>query len=281
MARSVREYIGYAREETLLERLEELLSKVNVHNFKIESLEPHMKDGGVFVKYSYNAAEEESAIDEILSNLRKSVHASGGVPSWIGLSYGQIWRVKGSPWREVSFHFISIKTPLKKYPKDMNRPVSGIVKVSFDGPDLSEEALYRLMSVRITDSASLSLSLISPQPYGRIYDITPPTPVPAGSLRTALVSFHNLRSATSARNTVHGLRVPTSTSGTTILRTSYASPVAAHVIRDYITSHPRIFLPVLFFLIGTVTYAVSTNGRQLTGGLSRLVGFRPHSSCNG
>ena len=79
--------------------------------------------------------------------------------------------------------------------------------------------------------------------------------MPAGNLRFAQVNFTNLRSTTSARNTIHGLKVPTS-SAFTILRTSYAQPVAAHAVRDYVASHPRIFLPVLFFLIGGVTYAV-------------------------
>lgn len=32
--------------------------------------------------------------------------------------------------------------------QDMNRFVSGIVKVSFEGPDLSDESLYRLLRVR-------------------------------------------------------------------------------------------------------------------------------------
>ena len=95
------------------------------------------------------------------------------------------------------------------------------------------------------------------QPYGRILEITPPSPVPAGTLRSAQISFRHIRSATSARNTIHALKVPASSS-TTLLRTSYAQPIAAHAVRDYIANHPKIFLPVLFFLLGTVTYAVRT-----------------------
>ncbi|KAM5539125.1 hypothetical protein V8D89_007348 [Ganoderma adspersum] len=216
-----RVYIGYAREPTLLDHLRDLLSKVNTHDFEVLSLEPHSKDGGVFVKFRYNPAGKEDAQQVILESLRKYVHSKGGVPSWLGLPSGEVWLVKGTPWRE-----------------DMNRFVSGIVKVSFEGPDLSDESLYRLL-----------------RPYGRIIDITSPTPVPAGTLRSAQVWFRDLRSATSARNTIHDLKVPVSSS-TTILRTSYAQPIAAHAVRDYIASHPRIFLPVLFFLLGTVTYAI-------------------------
>lgn len=76
-------------------------------------------------------------------------------------------------------------------------------------------------------------------------------------LRSTSVSFRNVRSAAAARNTVHGLVIRSGFSGSvTRLQTSYQVPLQAHVIRDYITSHPRIFLPVLIFLLGTLTYTV-------------------------
>lgn len=76
-------------------------------------------------------------------------------------------------------------------------------------------------------------------------------------LRSTSVTFRYLRSAATARNTVHGLAVQSPYSGSiTHLRTSYQLPIQAHVIRDYIASHPKIFLPVLIFLLGTLTYTV-------------------------
>ncbi|KAI9067059.1 hypothetical protein FKP32DRAFT_1664487 [Trametes sanguinea] len=219
----LRSYIGYAREETLLSRLRSLLSRVKSHDFQIVSVEPHGKDGGVFVKFKYNSKEDESALQSLLHDLRETVHSHGGVPSWCGLPTGEVWLVKGKPWRE-----------------DLNRYASPMVKVAFDGPDVPEEALYGLL-----------------RPYGIISDISPPSPAPAGMLRSATVNFHRLRSATTARNTIHAARVPASPSGQiTILRTSYQQPIAAHAIRDYVTSHPRLFLPVLLFLLGTVTYTI-------------------------
>ncbi|EIW60623.1 uncharacterized protein TRAVEDRAFT_57812 [Trametes versicolor FP-101664 SS1] len=220
----LRPYIGYAREETLLERLRGLLSPVKTHDFQVVSLEPHGKDGGVFVKFKYKASDSENALQTILQNIRENVHSHGGVPSWCGLPAGEVWLVKGTPWRE-----------------DLQRYATSIVKVSFDGPDVSEESLYGLL-----------------RPYGMISDITPPSPAPAGILRAATVSFRNLRAATTARNTIHSAKVPSSTSGQSIttLRTSYHQPIAAHAVRDYIAGHPKLFLPVLFFLIGTVTYTI-------------------------
>ncbi|KAI0807276.1 exonuclease [Fomes fomentarius] len=218
----LRSYIGYAREDTLIGRLRSLLSKVNVHNFRIDALEPHIKDGGVFVRFKYNASEPESALQTIVQNLRESVHSHGGVPSWCGLPSGEVWLVKGTPWRE-----------------DMHRYPSPILKVAFDGPDVSDESLYRFL-----------------RPYGRIRDISIPTPGPPGTLRSVLVTFDQIRSATSARNTIHSLKFSSSPSAVTILRTSYAKPISAHAIRDYVANHPKIFLPILFFLVGTVTYAI-------------------------
>ena len=98
---SPRIYVGYAREENLLERLRDLLSHVDTHGFQVQSLEPHNKDGGVFIKFTYKTAGSESTLQEILGSLRESIHSRGGVPSWVGLPSGDVWLVQGTPWREV------------------------------------------------------------------------------------------------------------------------------------------------------------------------------------
>ncbi|KAI0928247.1 hypothetical protein AcW1_005551 [Taiwanofungus camphoratus] len=220
-----RHYIGYFREETLLTRLHSLLSNVKTSEFNVLSLEPHLKDGGVFIRFQYSAGESENALQAILKDVRVEVAQHGGVPSWSGLSRGDAWLVKGKPWRE-----------------DMNRFASPILKVAFDGPDVQEESLYSLL-----------------RPYGHIQNLTQPSPAPsAGALRFSTVTFNRLRAAVVARNAIHGAHVPPCTSSptATTLRTSYDAPMQAHVIRDYVTSHPRIFLPVLFFLVGTLTYTI-------------------------
>jgi hypothetical protein len=65
-------------------------------------LEPHKKDGGVFVKFKYNAEHPEEALKAIENDLRDIVVKKGGSPSWIGLKRGTAWLVKGKPWPEVS-----------------------------------------------------------------------------------------------------------------------------------------------------------------------------------
>ena|ERR1700722_18411743 len=99
---SPRRYIGIFREETLLSRLKDRLSTVKTHNFETLSLEPNYKDGGVFVKFKYDAGDRDSALATIENDLRQYARRKGGLPSWLGLSGGNIWLVKGHPWREVS-----------------------------------------------------------------------------------------------------------------------------------------------------------------------------------
>jgi len=43
------------------------------------------------------------------------------------------------------------------------------------------------------------------------------------------------------------------------LRTIYQPPLEVHVIRDWVSGHPRIVLPVLVFLLGTLTYTVAAS----------------------
>ncbi|KAI6036881.1 RNA12 protein-domain-containing protein [Pisolithus microcarpus] len=204
----IRYYVGVLREESLLDSLGTRLSAVKTHGFKVLSLEPYPKDGGVFVHFSYAAHEtEEHAIDAIESDLKDEIESHGGMPSWLGLSRGSVWLVKGRPWRE-----------------DMNRYPSTVVKVAFEGPDIREEALYHLY-----------------RPYGRIYNISPPAPVPSGMLRFSQIAFQRVRSATVARNVTHGFHLPKEGSVTRLL-TSYERPLQAHAIRDWIT--------------GTLTYTV-------------------------
>lgn len=102
MRTSLRHYIGVLREETLLERLHKILDSVKAQDFHVVSLEPHPKDGGVFVKFQYrNQDGSDAALNAILQELKESTAKHGGIPSWIGLPTGSAWLVKGKPWKEV------------------------------------------------------------------------------------------------------------------------------------------------------------------------------------
>jgi len=120
------------------------------------------------------------------------------------------------------------------------------------------------------------------QHYGHISDITNPVPVAAGNLRFSTVTFADRRIATRAHNCIHGFTlvdeprctsfytnylnqliyhhlVPgqdSSTAKPTRLATIYDYSLKGHVIRDWLSSHPRIVVPLLVFLLGALSYAV-------------------------
>ncbi|KIK63729.1 hypothetical protein GYMLUDRAFT_40790 [Collybiopsis luxurians FD-317 M1] len=216
----IRRFLVQSRKETLLTNLQERFSAVKTHGMVITSVDPHPKDGGVFVQFKYRAStqEEETALKNIQESLQTQLKEQGGVATWSGTRTPNVWLVRGSPWREDI----------------LSRTASDILKVSFEGPDVPEETLYKIF-----------------RPYGRIRHLINPTPVPAGTQRFATVHLDGIKSATVARNVIYGLEV-----GPTRLRISYAYPLEGHIVRDWIANHPRIFLPILFFLLGTLTYTI-------------------------
>ena len=124
---SLRRYIGLLRQEELVDDLRSHLDKITVHDFQLLHIEPYRKDGGVFVKFSYSPPAEGQCLQ---TDLREDAAKHGPLPNWIHIPKGDIWVVKGSPWME-----------------DMSRFVTPNVKVTFDGPDVKEEALYELFRV--------------------------------------------------------------------------------------------------------------------------------------
>ena len=102
---SLRYCYGQLRQERLLNSLSELLSGVHTHGFKPISIEPNIKDGGVFVLFEYTPEESEDILSNIQLDLRNHVQSQGGVPSSAGLRRGTIWVVQGQPWREVQISF--------------------------------------------------------------------------------------------------------------------------------------------------------------------------------
>ena len=102
---SLRYYVGYFREEHLLQNLQDILKSVEVYDARVISIEPRRKDGGVFVKFKFLSDSQEQAVSDILKELETVCNTQGGLPSWIGLqNVNKIWQVKGKPWMEVRDH---------------------------------------------------------------------------------------------------------------------------------------------------------------------------------
>ena len=53
------------------------------------------------MRFKYNASDPVSALDAIQKSVREAAVKHGGIPSWIELSKGDVWLVRGTPWREV------------------------------------------------------------------------------------------------------------------------------------------------------------------------------------
>lgn len=108
--------------------------------------------------------------------------------------------------------------------------------------------------------------------YGHISTMTAPTPQPAGTPRFSTLTFSRLRSSVTAVSCLHGISVPVGEDAKpgveegpkTTLKFSYESPIKAHAVQDWISSHPRIALPVLAFLLGTFSCVLATMDRLAT-----------------
>jgi hypothetical protein len=100
-AYSPRYYFGKLRQEHLLDTFSEYISEVHTHGFNPISIEPHVKDGGIFVLFEYIPSESKDILQDIQADLRTHFKSKGGVPSSTGIRRGNIWVIRRQPWREV------------------------------------------------------------------------------------------------------------------------------------------------------------------------------------
>ena len=120
------------------------------------------------------------------------------------------------------------------------------------------------------------------QPFGRILELSQPMNGPPGTLRFAHVSFRSIRSATIARNVMHNHSF-TMNGTTTKVKTGYAQMIQAHVVRNWVANHPKIVLPIVVFLLGSLTYAVTPGmySSRFIDSKVAAIGLRPHPCLDG
>ncbi|KHN97368.1 Mitochondrial escape protein 2 [Metarhizium album ARSEF 1941] len=189
---------------------------------KVTEIVPRLKDGGAFVKVQHDASTSPSDIEaKLLETLERRP-----LKPWFSPFRGvKARRVKGTPWLE-----------------DLYRFPSNLIKVEFVPPEpgamaeeLSEETLYSMF-----------------RRYGKIADIVPQPFDSKVVPKYAQVSFARLSDAIMARNCMHGFVVAEPMGGGksgTLLRLSYVKRVKAHSIWNWLTSHPRIVIPILAALL--------------------------------
>ncbi|KAH8149861.1 uncharacterized protein LAJ45_06013 [Morchella importuna] len=190
---------------------------------KITAIIPRIKDGGAFVKYtSTSPAAVEAAVSQHLKD--------NAIKPWYSpFARVKAYAVQGKPWLEDLRIFPTTK-----------------IKVEFTGGDgaLSQEQLYVLF-----------------RRYGKIVDIVPQPPASKDLPHYATVQYSTIRSATAARNCLHGFVAAGTQTATgkevpLTLRILYERTMKAHWIRDWLFSHPRIVLPIVAAILAAVTVAI-------------------------
>lgn len=175
---------------------------------KIDKFLPREKDGGVFLSYTVvdPTLSVEKADEQMLEKLNANARRS-----WFNMFQKmRMFPVKGTPWLE-----------------DLRRTSTNKLKVEFEGPDLSQEALYLLF-----------------RRYGPIIDIIPPAPGSKDIPRSAIVAFSHFRDAATARNCVNGVKL-----GETKVHILYQPYDHRNIIASWIMDHPRIVIPILVALL--------------------------------
>ncbi|KAF7727906.1 mitochondrial escape protein 2 [Apophysomyces ossiformis] len=198
-----------------------LPSKEIPHEFAIREIEERTKDGGAIVKFSYKSTDEErkKIAKEIVAKVSESLQKHSRVAPF-NLQPLRAFLVKGEPFLE------DIVT---RYP-------STRLRIEFQGEPIGVEKLYKHL-----------------RQYGRLHDIALyPTPLVAKDPpRYAIAQFTRIRSATSARNCLHGHVIHGSR-----LNLLYERQLRPNVVKEWLVSHPRITVPAVAALAAGATYAV-------------------------
>ncbi|PNP41207.1 hypothetical protein TGAMA5MH_07077 [Trichoderma gamsii] len=196
---------------------------------KVTEILPRLKDGGAFVKFEYDSSLSVSEIEAKLLNKLKEEP----IKPWFNPFRGIRARtVRGVPWLE-----------------DLHRYPSQMLMVEFVPPEpgaaaeeLPEEVLYSLF-----------------RRYGKIADIIPQPADSKITPRYAQIGFPGLRDTIMARNCLHGFVVSEAQGGGkngTKLRLSYVQKEKAHSIWNWLTTHPRIVIPIVAALIAGVSVVI-------------------------
>ncbi|KAL1924976.1 uncharacterized protein VTP21DRAFT_4630 [Calcarisporiella thermophila] len=218
----VRQILFRPSTDQILNRAKREIVPIMPFGFKIKDAIPRLKDGGAFLRFEFRTTEGESPqklLDEIQNRIQTHLKDKK-IISWFNLQRVRAFVVRGEPFMEdMVLHYASPK-----------------VKVEFQGATNfpSMEALYKTF-----------------RQFGRIFDIQLISPSAKELPKYAIVQFTRVRNATSARNCLHGMRVEDAR-----LSIFYERQMRTNVIKQWITSHPRIAIPLIAGSLGLITWAV-------------------------
>lgn len=185
---------------------------------------PLKRDGGVFVRFE---VPEGITSKQFFKMVESNVAAKRAEKWWwLRWFHPVSYEVKGVPWIE----------DLRRYPLSQ-------LKVTFEGPDLTEEEMYLLF-----------------RRYGVILDIVPPPPGMKDLPRYAFVKFRSVRAATAAKNCITGLKL----NDTTVHLKFEPIPARSNPVWDAIVNHQRISIPILLALAAALAVVIFDPIREWT-----------------
>ncbi|GBC02865.1 hypothetical protein RclHR1_04870008 [Rhizophagus clarus] len=189
------------------------------YNFKVKGVEPRKREGGMFVNFVFRVdpTQKKKALEEISQKVQTFLKDKSIVP-WFNVRPTESYLVKGEPF---------IEDLSNRYPASR-------LRVEFQGPDISIETLYEYF-----------------RPYGLIRDISLLSASSKDLPRYAMIQYSKMRSATSAKNCIHGITV-----NGTRLNIVYDMPLKTNMVYNWMASHPRITVPLIAATVAGITYTI-------------------------
>ncbi|KAF9428204.1 mitochondrial escape protein 2 [Podila epigama] len=187
-------------------------------HFKIGGIEPRLKDGGMFVHFSYvhpPSYTTKEALKEIESRCEQHL-ISHDHYMWFNFQKVRAFLVKGTPFLEDM---------ASRYPNSR-------IRIEYSG-DLGVEGLYSLF-----------------RKYGKIMDITILPPV-KDMPRQAIVQYSFMRASTSAKSCLHGAEI-----NGVRLNVTYEKTLQGNAIWTWLNNHPRLSVPLGGAVLASISFVI-------------------------
>jgi hypothetical protein len=190
---------------------------------------PRLREGGAFLKFSYNPSTDPQAVAQSVRNYLRQHHIRSW---WNPLGTVKASLVQGEPWVEDLSRRPSRRLRVEFLPTEPGNPVA----------ELSQEQLYGFF-----------------RSFGKLSEIVPQASDSKILPRFAYLDYFLMSRAIMAKNCLHGYVVTEAQGGGktgTLLRLSYERKERFKWFKDTISGHSRIVLPLLAALVAGISIAV-------------------------
>ncbi|KAL8709839.1 MAG: hypothetical protein Q9220_005455 [cf. Caloplaca sp. 1 TL-2023] len=198
-------------------------------SIQIKRVLPRLKEGGAYVKILHDPNVSPPDIENVLQEYLDKKSPKPWFNPFLSI---RSHLVRGRPWLEDLQRFTSRRLKVEFLPTSPGAEVA----------ELPEETLYTLF-----------------RRYGKLADIIPQATASKDLPKFATLDYGYIRDAIMAKSCMHGFVVSESEGGGkngTLLKLVYERRVKAHVLREWIFSHPRIVVPIVAALLASITVAV-------------------------